>query len=253
MAGIVDVYQRPVWDLGSVADATSASADLEAGSASYDFGPVWHDGTPNDLVATPTVEALDFVQEHALSLSDLESVSSVDASALGQYHNIRPLDLISASQVEALDFVQEHALSLSDLESVSSVEALDFVQEHALSLSDLESVSSVDASALGQYHNIRPLDLISASQIDPADVRKPNALELAPITAQPTLSHHFDTLPLDITAQPTAGRAHLVFVSRTFASQARARITVRQIATTVQTVQTVQVSLPAQSRTVQSP
>ena len=186
MAGIVDVYQRPVWDLGSVADATSASADLEAGSASYDFGPVWHDGTPNDLVATPTVEALDFVQEHALSLSDLESVSSVDASALGQ------------------------------------------------------------------YHNIRPLDLISASQIDPADVRKPNALELAPITAQPTLSHHFDTLPLDITAQPTAGRAHLVFVSRTFASQARARITVRQIATTVQTVQTVQVSLPAQSRTVQS-
>lgn len=186
MAGIVDVYQRPVWDLGSVADATSASADLEAGSASYDFGPVWHDGTPNDLVATPTVEALDFVQEHALSLSDLESVSSVDASALGQ------------------------------------------------------------------YHNARPLDLISASQIDPADVRNPNALELAPITAQPTLSHHFDTLPLDITAQPTAGRAHLVFVSRTFASQARARITVRQIATTVQTVQTVQVAVPAQSRTVQS-
>lgn len=186
MAGIVDVYQRPVWDLGSVADATSASADLEAGSASYDFGPVWHDGTPNDLVATPTVEALDFVQEHALSLSDLASVSSVDASALGQ------------------------------------------------------------------YHNARPLDLISASQIDPADVRKPNALELAPITAQPTLSHHFDTLPLDITAQPTAGRAHLVFVSRTFASQARARITVRQIATTVQTVQTVQVAVPAQSRTVQS-
>lgn len=173
MAGLVDVYQRPIWDLGSVADAVAASADIEAGSGSYDFGPVWHNCTPNDLVATPTVEGL----------------------------------------------------SLS--------------QEHALTASDLLAASAVDAGTAAQYHNTRPLDLVATATVDPADVRNPNSLTLQGLTAQPTLSHHFETVPLDLVATASTGRPQLNFVSRSYASQHRHNVTVRQIATSAQNVRAI--------------